>query len=186
MSSLRILLFVGFPCGGKSTIAQAVASFLGFSFLCKDTIQGTCIDSGISFRAASVLAYNLLARMTKDELSVGNSVVIDSSCSKPAHRQSIINVAGDFGAQFHMFECRCDSDEILKQRFTERGKTALTWRVNSWEDYQSVLAKYVPYTEPRLVVDSTRPLEVSVRLITQLLSKESDRRLSCENDFGLY
>lgn len=170
MSRMTILLFVGLPCAGKTTIAQAVASLLKLPILCKDTIQSSCIDSSISFRASSVLAYDLLVRMTKDQLSVGNSVIVDSFCSRPTHRQSIIDVAHEMEAQLRMFECRCDSDEILNQRLIERVKTAPAWRVSNWKDYQTVLTKYVPYTEPRLVIDSTKPLDVSIGLIMDSIS----------------
>lgn len=166
-----VLLLVGLPCSGKTTIAQTVARILRLPVLHRDTLQGVSLELGVSREISSALAYELLNDLARDQLAIGNSVIIDSSCSRAAHRRSVMDVATALGAQFYMVECRCDEEVELKQRLAVRQKRSSVWRVDSWEKYRSVLSKYEAYNEPRLIIDSTQPLGSTVRQILYYIGR---------------
>ena len=168
----------GFAGSGKSTLARALGRELGWPVLDKDDVMdvlhGQSPDAGR-------LAYEVLLRVTRRQLSQGLSVICDSPLAFRSLYEHAGRVAAESGARFAVIECVCPDEATWRRRIDGRKAFGLP------DHHQTDWAAFVAYrdgrkehdyaiTAPHLIVDTTRPLPENVGEVVGWLERQGTDR----------
>ena len=129
----RPMLWVvcGLPASGKSTIAVALADLYDIAVIRSDVLRKelfsgpadplakNILDQGIYAPSATETTYERMNRLADEALKTGNSVVVDATFSRRAHRLQALRMAESRQALPVFVECRAD-ETILAERLRKR------------------------------------------------------------------
>lgn len=158
---LWLVAMKGFAGSGKTTLARALGRELGWPVIDKDdamdVLHGRTPDAGR-------LAYEVLLRVIRRQLSQGLSVICDSPLAFRSLYEHAGRIAAESGARFAVIECVCPDEGIWRRRIDGRKALGLPdhhqtdWAAFvAYRDAQLPQADY-PIADPRLVVNTTCPL----------------------------
>lgn len=153
-NKLSVIIIVGLPGVGKSTVAEGLAEELAFPLFSVDPIESSIIKSGAERSFQTGLAAYLVAEaLASENLKLGLSVITDSVSAVKEARKIWCDLSKKHHARLIIIECVLDSDSH-KKRVESRvrnihGIPELTW--NDVEDRRKI---YVPWEEERLVLDT--------------------------------
>jgi predicted kinase len=125
MSSQPLLVVVvGLPCTGKTTIAKEIATRLNYPLIFKDGIKEILFDNlGLSDRSwskkLSKTTYDVMFHIIEAMLSTGNSLVVEGNFPPQIARKSFINYTNSYPCLTFEVLCVVES-RVLLQRFAER------------------------------------------------------------------
>lgn len=130
-ATVRLVLVGGAPGTGKSTVAEGLAEALGATVLGSDEVRkdllgiphddhtGADLDTGPYSPEVTDRTYRELVRRAGELLRMGESVVLDASWTRSAHRDLARTVARDSAAE--LVELRCVLDpEVAATRVQRR------------------------------------------------------------------
>jgi hypothetical protein len=128
---VRLVLVGGPPGTGKSTLARGLAESRGWTVLSSDEVRkeragrswtdrpGESLDEGLYGPAATRATYETLLDRARRLLEEGESVVLDASWGRAAHRARAAEVAEDTSSDLD--QLRCDaSPETVRRRVGRR------------------------------------------------------------------
>jgi aminoglycoside phosphotransferase family enzyme/predicted kinase len=176
-----LVVAMGLPASGKSTIARALAGRLGLVHLSSDVVRKQLaglrpavhhyepFEHGLYSRAMSRRTYAALRRLAARWLRRGQSVVLDATYGTPAQRVVLRQLARHAGAALIVVQCVAD-ERILRERLAAREGDPNTTSDARLELWPALRARFTPPTELRdvVVLDTTLPLE---QTITHLLAR---------------
>jgi hypothetical protein len=166
-----LVVAMGLPASGKTSLARAVAGRLGFIHLSSDIIRkelagrrrtehrGEGFGAGIYSAAMTRRTYTLLRRRAARWLRRGQPVVLDATYGSLAERTLLRQLAAQTSARLVVLECRAD-EATLRARLAAREhdpETVSDARLPLWP---ALRAAYVPPRELAAVcpIDMTQPL----------------------------
>ena len=94
-----------------------------------------------------------------ERLRLNQSAILDSVATFERIRSSWRFLAAQYGAAFRVVECVCSDRELRRRRLEVRNRGIPGWPELSWEEAESVGARYEPWQDDRLVLDTVHPLE---------------------------
>jgi predicted kinase len=169
-----LLLLKGHPGTGKSTLALAVARRLAWPLVDKDAIK----DHTYQLPQGNVLAYEIMWEVTRHQLEVGLSVVVDSPLSYPLAYATGQELARQYSARLVVVETSL-AEEQWQARLDRRLHEPPTHRLAGWANMQNLLNDYAAsWRYPiapahHLRVDTSQPVEQIVQTITHYLEEPS-------------
>ena len=170
MRKQTLLLLKGHPGTGKSTLAAALARQLGWPLVDKDDIK----DYIYHLPQGNVLAYEIMWQLTRRQLEIGLSVVVDSPLSYPISYATGQELAAAYGVRLLVIETRLPED-AWRARLELRSQQPQTHRVASWAAMQQALRDYAGcwrYSiapEEHYVIDSSQAVDQLVQSIVTYL-----------------
>jgi len=168
----RLIVLAGLPGVGKSTVAREIARALGASWLRVDTIEAALLKAGLarSFKTG-LAAYVVACDLAEAHLELGRDVVVDAVNAVEPARQMWRDLAGSRGAQLTFVEVVCADAAEHRRRLASRELATPPLPAPTWEEVQAVARDYVPWTEPVLRIDASRPpAENLTRVLERLLA----------------
>lgn len=148
-----VILTVGFPGSGKSTVAKAIANDLNATYLDKDTIcngftglllelngepANTRDDSALYKEKIMPLEYRTLFQAANDTLSSSQCIVIDAPFISFFDDRSYIKnqceILNWIDVTIIVVEVSANLN-ITKERLTQRGEERDLWKLNNWDTY---------------------------------------------------
>jgi predicted kinase len=132
--------------------------------------QGAQMTSTLS-RLAGALSYELLVDLTRDNLTLGLSVVVDSPAAYHTFRDQIKVVARAAKADLRLVECICTDERLLRQRIEHRGPDLPAYRTRDWQTYQQDQKRFERLTDQRLIVDTAESQAVNLRKVRAYLEQ---------------
>lgn len=166
----HLLLMKGFPATGKSLLAHGLSRALGWPLVDKDDVK----DHLLHLQEANSLAYDIMWSVTRRQLMLGLSVIVDSPLTYPLAFQTGSALAAEYGA--HLLVVETQLDEVLwRERLDSRDPAESAHKIAGWEAMQGLLLQYdgcwqydIP-AQKHLVVDATLPVPVLTRAVADRL-----------------
>lgn len=177
-----MVVTMGLPASGKTTLARALAGRLGLVHLSSDVARKRIagieptqrgndgFGSGLYAPAMTRNTYAALRRDAARWLRRGRGVVIDATFGNPDERAHMQQLAHRLGADLRVVLCDADDATLiarLERRATERGVVSDA-RIELWPELR---AAFTPPDElpSVLPVDATRNTEETVEQALELL-----------------
>jgi hypothetical protein len=173
----------GVIASGKSTVAQRLGRSLGIPVVDTDRTRKWMVGarptdnistgtwSGAYDPSFTEEVYQEVLRRAEVVLDSGRAVVLDASFRSPAMRAAARKLAADRGLDFHFLECHATA-EVCKARLRERARGASV-SDGRLEIFDSFASSWEPAEElgagERIVLDTTRPIEVNLHRLQQQL-----------------
>jgi aminoglycoside phosphotransferase family enzyme/predicted kinase len=157
-----IVVTMGLPASGKTTLARGLARHLGLVHLSSDVVRKALVGArptdrrratfrrGIYRQSMTRRTYATLRRRALRWLRRGQSVVIDATFGQVTERAALRRLAARAGARLHVLVCQTD-EETICQRLIERETDPLTAsdaRLDVWPDLRAA------YSAPDEIVDA--------------------------------
>lgn len=170
-----LLVTMGLPASGKTSLAAALAQRLGLVHLSSDVVRKELVGlaptercpaafgAGLYTPAMTRRVYAALRRRGAAWLRRGRSVVLDATYSQPAERAAVARLAARLGAPLLVLVCRVD-EATARQRLAARAadpRTASDARLELWPALQAAFAEPLELTGA-VDLDTTAPLPVVV------------------------
>ncbi len=170
----RLLVFSGLPGTGKSTLSRAVAERLGATWLRIDTVEAAIVESGVprSF-ATGVAGYVGAARIARENLEIGQDVVIDAVTAEREGRRLWRDVARETRASRYVIALRLSDAALHRRRVEGRPSPTPPLPAPTWSEV--VARAYRPWTEPVLTVEGSAPVEENVRQVLAYCARPPPR-----------
>jgi uncharacterized protein len=176
-----LLVTMGLPASGKTTLAHALAGRLGLVHLSSDVVRKQLagmrptehrldgFERGLYGRSMSRRTYAMLRRQAARWLRRRRSLVLDATYSQPAERAALRQLARRSGALLLVVVCRAD-ESVLLARLAARiydPRAASDARPELWPALKSAFVE--PELSEAMSVDTTQPLELTVGEILRAL-----------------
>jgi predicted kinase len=151
-----LVVFGGLPGTGKTTVARAVAARLRGAFVRIDEVEAAMWRAGIGRDQPTGLAAYVVAEAVAEScLRAGTAVIVDAVNPVEEARRAWRELAQRVGAALRVVEVVC-ADVAEHRRRVERRRTDIGGlEVPTWE--QVISREYEPWSEDRLVLDTSRP-----------------------------
>lgn len=177
-SGPRLVLVTGWTGAGKSTIAEAVAQDIGATVASFDWLMSglrafpdvwTVVETPRELQRR--VGWSLLSRVAEQQLRRNASCVLDL-VAREAARAIWIELAAEWGASFHVIECICSEPAAHRRLVETRSRAIPAWYEITFEDARRVRETYVPFAEPKLVLDAVNDLAFNIALARAFLRSD--------------
>jgi len=158
-----LVVISGLPGSGKSTVADALGRRLSAPVLSVDPVEAAIWRCGIApSYETGVAAYEVVAVLAEQQLRLGLTAIADSVSSLEVARETWRRAARRTKAPMRVIEVICTDAEIHRNRLAGRRRSIEGFPEPSWQDVLARRSEWEPWTEERLVLDSTQPLEHNI------------------------
>ena len=166
----KLIVFSGLPGVGKSTLARSVSERLNAVLLRVDRIEAGLLYAGIprSFETG-LAAYLAVAEIVRDHLGLRRTTVVDAVNGVVEARRMWRELATEFGANRYVVEVVVPDPVEHRRRVETRAPSTPPLPTPSWEEV--VRREYVPWSEPVLTVDATRPVRENRERIVRYVAR---------------
>ncbi|MBX3734956.1 MAG: AAA family ATPase [Verrucomicrobiae bacterium] len=190
-SSPMVLVVLGPPATGKSTVAAALARELGWDRLVSDRLRKELAGVPLHHRGSSAERRQLYSRARTEatyealivaavtEAARGQSVILDATFSARRHRETLRKRCAGAGADCCFIELWAPAT-ILRARLEARARAPGEVSDARLEDLSTVLRRYHPPSElpsrDRIRIGTSRPSDaVLARILTALARRQAGR-----------
>ena len=166
MHTSTFIVMRGFPGTGKSTVARAIARALHAPLIDRDILRQTGIDILGNHPDMGRFSYELMFALTREQLSLGLSVVIDTPLTYRITYEQARELAYLFETPMLVVHCRC-SPEVQRQRLEGRKGQVSQFQITSWEEWEQWKPRFEDFEDYGCVLDTSQPLEDSLAKVMQ-------------------
>lgn len=165
----------GMPGCGKSTVSRALSKQLGWPVIDKDDIKDI-LDSHTPEDGS--LSYETMFNVARRQLLQGLNVICDSPITFIASYHKAQSIAAETKASLVIVECICSDEQKWSQRINGRKQLHLpAHHQTDWDILQTNrtnIESEMNYaiSDPRIIVDTAKPLDEIVSEIVQWLGYE--------------
>ncbi len=151
-----LVIVCGPPCSGKSTIAAALATRLGFPHLEIDRIRERLLPVSDLREEDRDAGYRCMHLIAEEILSARVSVILDATYGREIHRKEIGQIINSIGVMTFLIQCKVPA-EVALDRFRHRpaGHPA----ADLTEERVVSLAPEFVYSPEGIVIDTTQSID---------------------------
>ena len=166
-----LIVLSGLPGSGKTVLAEELSRALSIPIFAIDTIEAAMRSAGLDKAETGAAAYEVARALADEHLRLRHSIIVDAVNPAEAPRAAWRNLTMKHRAGLKIVECVCSDETILRQRVESRVGAAPGAQL-TWSRFQQRRAEYEPWTDPRLVLDTSRTSPA--QLLTQALNYTRD------------
>jgi predicted kinase len=173
-----LLMMVGLPGTGKSSVVNALQTMMPFVVITTDQIRASIRQSPVYTAAEMMLVYEVCYGLIERRLQGGQRVVFDGSNLLAARREYLQNLARRCGSPVAICYVQA-SQAVIQQRLrsrAKRGHNQLDKSDADWAVYKWMVEAQEPLVEDHLIVDTTdtSPEDLAKNLFDYWLKVEAN------------
>jgi len=152
-----LLLMVGLPGTGKSSVVESLQKSLPCVVISTDGVRGYVRSSPVYTAAEMALVYEVCYSLIEKRLRQGQRVVFDASNSLQSRRDYLTALASRCGAPVTICSVQA-SQEAIQQRLYQRingARRKTDMSDADWTVYKWMVETQEPVVGPHLIVDTT-------------------------------
>lgn len=158
----------GYPGTGKSTIARAIATALHAPLLDRDIIRQKAVDIFGNLPEVGRFSYELLFALTKEQLRLGLSVVVDTPLTYRTTLEQARALAQSFSIPLLVVHCQCPP-EVQKCRLEDRKGKVSEFQITSWEEWEQWKPRFEDFDDEGCIIDTSNPLNDSLAKVMRTI-----------------
>ncbi|GAC1566018.1 MAG: hypothetical protein NVS3B14_05790 [Ktedonobacteraceae bacterium] len=151
----------GYPGTGKSTIARLLATALHAPLIDRDIIRKVAVDTFGNLSQVGYFSYELLFALTREQLGLGLSVVVDTPLTYRRTYDACLELAQTYHVPMLVVHCQCPP-EVQKRRLEGRKGQVSNFQITSWEEWEKWKARYEDFEDQGCVIDTSHPMDESL------------------------
>jgi predicted kinase len=151
-----LIVLSGLPASGKSVLAESLSRALSIPIFSVDPIEAAMWRAGLAKTQTGIAAYEVAQALADEHLRLRHSVIVDAVNPVEAPRAAWRNLATKHRVSLKIIECVCPDETTLRQRIEGRGRNDAGTQKLTWASLLQRRAEYEPWTDPRLVLDTSR------------------------------
>ena len=163
---MKLIVFSGLPGTGKSALAEAVGRELGIPVFAKDWLEAALLRSKLvsaeTERQLGSVGYDLLTVLAGRQLSLNQSVILDSVASTVSIRNAWRDLGKKYNAEWRVIEFIYSDILVHRERLEKRQRAIPGWHELEWSDVEFIRSYYAPWEEERLMLDSMGPVDQNI------------------------
>ena len=161
----RLLVVIGLPGVGKTTVAREFADRLDGRLIRTDTVRTDCVPDPDYTPAERRRVYDEVLARARDALDRGRDVVLDGTFRERTDRDGAVEVAASTGATLGVVAVECE-ESVVESRIAAREDDASDADV---EVYRQFRERYDPIRLPHATVDNSGPVAATRSQVAGLL-----------------
>src|SRR5207244_11299333 len=142
----------GFPGTGKSTIARLLAAALHAPLIDRDIIRQTAVHVFGELPQVGQFSYELMFALTREQLSLGLSVVVDTPLTYRTTYEQCKELALAYQTPMLVVHCLCPP-EVQKRRLEGRKGNVSAFQITSWEEWEQWKPRFEDYDDGGCAID---------------------------------
>jgi predicted kinase len=154
--SPSLIVLSGLPASGKSVLAESLSRALSVTIFSIDPIEAAMWRAGLAKNQTGIAAYEVAQALADEHLRLRHSVIVDAVNPVEAPRAAWRNLAAKHRVSLKIIECVCADEAMLRQRIEAQARTVAGTPEITWARLMQRRAEYEPWTDPRLVLDTSR------------------------------
>jgi predicted kinase len=170
VASGYLIEFGGLPGSGKSTLARDLADRMGGVLLRIDEIEAAMRRNGLTPEQTGIAAYSVAHDVAASHLRRGLTVIADAVNPVAEARHGWRELALASGAGHVVIETVCGNPAEHRRRVESRARDVPGWTCPDWRQVEQRATDYQSRDDVRLVVDTTRPIDVCQREIASYVA----------------
>jgi predicted kinase len=151
-----LIVLSGLPASGKSVLAESLSRALSVTIVSIDPIEAAMWRAGLAKIQTGIAAYEVAQALADEHLRLRHSVIVDAVNPVEAPRAAWRNLAAKHRVSLKIIECVCADEAMLRQRIEARTRNIAGMPEITWSRLLQRRAEYEPWTDPRLVLDTSR------------------------------
>ena len=166
--SPTLIVLSGLPGSGKTVLAEALSRALSVPILSIDSIDAAMWRAGLIRTETGVAAYEVAQALADENLRLRHTVIVDAVNPVEAPRAAWRKLAAKHRVSLKIIECVCSDETMHRQRIEGRVRSIAGTHELTWASLLQRRAEYEAWTDPRLVLDTSRTSPA--QLLTQALN----------------
>jgi predicted kinase len=158
----------GYPGTGKSTIARAIAAALHAPLIDRDILRQKAVDIFGDHPQVGRFSYEMMFALTKEQLSLGLSVVVDTPLTYHTTYEQSKELASAYHTPMLVVHCQCPP-EVQKRRLEGRKGKVSEFQITSWEEWLRWKPRFEDFDDGGCVIDTSNPLDDSLAKVMHVI-----------------
>src|SRR5216683_4851969 len=158
---MTLIVMRGYPGTGKSTIARAIAAALHAPLIDRDILRQKAVDIFGDHPQVGRFSYEMMFALTKEQLSLGLSVVVDTPLTYHTTYEQSKELASAYHTPMLVVHCQCPP-EVQKRRLEGRKGKVSEFQITSWEEWEQWKPRFEEYEDGGCVIDTSNPMDESL------------------------
>src|SRR5438552_10682326 len=151
----------GYPGTGKSTIGRAIATALHAPLIDRAIIRQVGVDILGNLPPIGRFSYELMFALTREQLKLGLSVVIDTPLTYRTTYEQAQQLAQAFSIPMLVVHCKCPP-EVQKRRLEGRKGMVSEFQITSWEEWLRWKPLFEEFEAEGCVINTSNLHDVSL------------------------